>query len=134
MLRITVNILCQDGYSEVFPEADYTESFLEGLVTLRLMEFFEFIKIEGVSVTCVSVMSTGRQICLLSLDASGQPLSSDAPDVLELRLEDALCCALIELFSRIHVLTLHVCHEEEVAQAALALPSTSDAEMNRATA
>lgn len=114
MLKITVNILCVDGYAETFSDADDAESFLEGLVTLRLMEFFEFLNIEGVSATRISELSAGKPVCLLSVDASGLALSLEPVEVLALRIEDALCCALIELFSNIHVLTLHIYQEQEM--------------------
>lgn len=118
MLRITMDMLCLDGYSEALPgEVEYTELVLESLVALILMDFSEIVVINKVRVICNVATSARQPLCLLQVEAicpvEAMRLPVNSLDVLEMKLENALCCALIELFSNVQMHKIHVRHEQE---------------------
>lgn len=113
-----MDILCLDGYSEALPDgAEYTELVLESLVALILMDFSEIVVINKVRVICNVATSARQPLCLLQVEAICPVEAMHSPvsslDVLEMKLENALGCALIELFSNVQILKIHVCYEQK---------------------
>jgi hypothetical protein len=121
-----MDILCLDGYSEVLPsEVEYTEMVLESLVALILMDFFEIVVINKVRVICNVATSALQPLCRLQVEArcpfEAMRIPVTSLDVLEMKLENAFCCALIELFSNIQMHQVEICDEQEARQDAAPL-------------
>ena len=117
MLRIMVDMLCLDGYSEVLPGGvEDTELVLESLVALILMDFSEIVVINKVRVICNVATSARQPLCLVQVEAIYPVETVHVPvnslDTLEMKLENALCCALIELFSNVQMRKIHVRREQ----------------------
>ena len=113
-----MDILCLDGYSEALPgEVEYTELLLEGLVGLIFIDLFESVAINQVRVICNVATSVRQPLCLIQVEAicpvEAMSLPTNSLDVLEMKLENAFCCALIELFSNIQMHQIQVCREQE---------------------
>lgn len=116
MLKIMMDMLCLDGYSEVLPgEVEYTEMLLESLVALIFMDFFESVVINEVRVICNVAMLGQQPLCRLQVKAVCPIEAVRVPvkslDFLEMKLENALSCALIELFSNIQMHKVDVLQE-----------------------
>ena len=116
MYRILMDVLCLDGYSEVLPgNAENTELVIEDLVALILLDIFGMVVVDGVQVVSSPASATQQAYYTLQVQAAcsaeemGAPATSLA--LLEARLENALCCALIELFSTVLVNKLTVRYE-----------------------
>ena len=108
-----MDVLCLDGYSEVLPgNAENTELVIEDLVALILLDIFGMVVVDGVQVVSSPASATQQAYYTLQVQAAcsaeemGAPATSLA--LLEARLENALCCALIELFSTVLVNKLTV--------------------------
>lgn len=111
-----MDVLCLDGYSEVLPgNAENTELVIEDLVALILLDIFGMVVVDGVQVVSSPASATQQAYYTLQVQAAcsaeemGAPATSLA--LLEARLENALCCALIELFSTVLVNKLTVRYE-----------------------
>ncbi len=116
MYRIRMDVLCLEGYSEVLPgNAENTELVIEDLVALILLDTFGMVIVDGVRVTSSPVSAAQQAYYALQVEAacsSEEPISpTSSLALLESRLENAICCALIELFSTVLVNKLTVSHE-----------------------
>ena len=113
MYRILMDVLCLDGYSEVLPgNAENTELVIEDLVALILLDIFGMVVVDGVQVVSSPASATQQAYYTLQVQAACSAEEIGAPAaslvLLEARLENALCCALIELFSTVLVNKLTV--------------------------
>lgn len=122
MYRILMDVFCLEGYSEILPEeGENTELVIEDLVALILLDIFGTVVVDGVSVTCSPASATQQACCALQVQAVCAAETASISEVslalLAARLENALCCTLIELFSTILVNKLLVHYEH---------PATSD--------
>ncbi len=118
-----MDVLCLEGYSEVLPgNAENTELVIEDLVALILLDIFGTVVVDGVNVTCSPASATQQACCTLQVQAACSVEATSVPKVslalMEAKLENALCCALIELFSTVLMNKLIVRYEH---------PATSDA-------
>lgn len=129
MYNISMDLHCLEGYSEILPEdAEHTELVIEDLVALILLDIFGTVVVDEVRVACLPT-TPGRQACCeLHVQATCATEEAEAmaitPALLEARLENAICCALIELFSTVLVNRLVVRHaapQKRVLVAARAL-------------
>jgi hypothetical protein len=113
-----MNVLCLDGYSEVLcDDRESTELVLESLVASLLVEFFDTVIVDQVGISHMPATSPGQSLREIQFEAICAAREACWPlETLEIQLENALCCALIELFSDIHVHTIHVHQEQEVSQ------------------
>ena len=108
-----MDVLCLDGYSEVLPgNAENTELVIEDLVALILLDIFGMVVVDGVQVVSSPASATQQAYYTLQVQAACSAEEIGAPAaslvLLEARLENALCCALIELFSTVLVNKLTV--------------------------
>lgn len=125
-----MDVLCLDGYSEMLPgNVENTELVIEDLVALILLDLFDVVVIEGVNVTCLPATCTRQTLCSLQVQAIcltemiNAPVHS--PERLEVRLENAVCCALIELFSAVSMRAVRVRYERNIASHFAALPRSA---------
>ena len=130
MYRITMDVLCLEGYSEVLPNnVENTELVIEDLVALILLDFFDFVVVDGVKVTCLPATRTRQTLCSLQVQAAcpteAARVSGDSLEALEARLENVICCALIELFSTVSMKKISVRYERNAAPGVVALPRSA---------
>lgn len=116
MYKIIMDVLCLEGYSEVLPgDVENTELVIEDLVALLLLDLFGVVAVDGVNVTCSPATPNQQASCWLRVRASCATEEAKAPDVsldiLEARLENAVGCALIELFNTVLMNKLIVRYE-----------------------
>lgn len=116
MYRIRMDVFCLEGYSEVLPgDAENTELVIEDLVALILLDIFGMVIVDGVQVTSSPASAARQAYYVLQVEAvcsSEEAISPTASlALLEARLENAICCALIELFSTVLVNKLTVRYE-----------------------
>lgn len=116
MYRIRMDVFCLEGYSEVLPgNAENTELVIEDLVALILLDIFGMVIVDGVRVTSSPASAARQAYYALQVEAacsSEDAISLTASQaLLEARLENAICCALIELFSTVLVNKLTVSYE-----------------------
>lgn len=110
MFRIFMDICCLNNHPEPLPDTgEYMERVIETLVFPLLPGLFEVVEIEGSKVRCLPAAATQPALCSLQMWA-GCPLEtlSQSIDVLEARLEEAISCALLQLFSLVIVNTISV--------------------------
>ena len=106
MYRIGMDIQCLDGFSEILPQdVENTECVVEDIVSLVLLDMFGMVIIDGVTITYVPVSSTKPSHCSIQVDAVC-PLSAFAKgprslETIELAVEDAISCVLIQLFGAV---------------------------------
>lgn len=116
MYEICMDVLCLEGYSEMLPgNAENTELVIEDLVALILLDVFGMVMVDGVRATSSPASGTQQAYYVLQVEAACSSEESILPTtslaLLEARLEDAICCALIELFSTVLVNKLTVRYE-----------------------
>jgi hypothetical protein len=118
MYRITMDVLCLDGYSEVLPnDGENTELVVEDLVSLILLDIFGIVTVEGVKATYTLATERHQSYCVLQIRVTSPieaiEFSQDMPEGVEARVEDAISCALIELFNTVLINRLVVSREEQ---------------------
>lgn len=125
-----MDVLCLDDYSEMLPgDVENSELLIENLVALILLDLFDVVVIDGVNVTCLPMTRTRQTLCVLqvravcSIETVNSPVN--APERLEARLENAVCCALIELFSTVSMKAVRVHYEHNAALHFAALPRSA---------
>lgn len=116
MYKILMDVLCLEGYSEILPgDAENTELVIEDLVALILLDIFGLVVVDGVRATCSPATATQQPCCTLEVQATCSTETPHTPTVslalLAAKLENALCCALIELFSTVLINKLIVHYE-----------------------
>lgn len=126
MYRILMDVLCLEGYSEILPgDTENTELVIEDLVALLLLDIFGAVVVDGVSVTCSPASELHQSGYIFQIQAACSVDTTSAPTIplalLAARLEDALCCALIELFSTVLINKLLVRYEHPATADTLAL-------------
>jgi hypothetical protein len=126
MYKILMDVLCLEGYSEVLPgDAENTELVIEDLVALILLDIFGTVVVDGVRVICSPASATQQACCTLQVQAACATEMRSMPEVslalLAAKLENALCCALIELFSTVLVNKLLVRYEHPATSYTAAL-------------
>jgi hypothetical protein len=115
-----MDVLCLDGYSEALPgDGEHTELVIEDLVALILLDLFDAVVVDGVEVTCLPKTQNRQSLCSLQVRAVCPTEAASTPaeslETLEARLENALCCSLIELFSTVLINTVSVRYERNAA-------------------
>lgn len=130
MYRITMDVLCLDGYSEMLPsDVENTELVMEDLVARTLLDLFEVVVVDGVKVTYLPATRTRQSLCSLQAQvvcpADGAIVPVVSLELLEAKLENAICCALIELFSTVFMNTMSVRYERNAALDVAALPRSA---------
>ena len=125
-----MDVLCLDGYSEALPgDGEHTELVIEDLVALILLDLFDAVVVDRVEVTCLPKTQNRQSLCSLQVravcptEAAGTP--AESLETLEARLENALCCSLIELFSTVLINTVSVRYERNAAPDIAALPRSA---------
>lgn len=126
MYKILMDVLCLEGYSEVLPgDIENTELVIEDLVALILLDIFGMVVVDGVHVACSPTREMQQSGCTLQIQATCSTETTSTPvtslALLAARLEDTLCCALIELFSAVFINKLIVRYERHAASDAAAL-------------
>jgi hypothetical protein len=112
MFRIFMDVCCLNNHFEPLPSTgESMERVIERLVFPLLPGLFEVVEIEGTRVSYQPVVATQPGLCSFQMWA-GCPLEilSQSVDVLEARLEEAISCALLQLFSLVIVNTVSVYH------------------------
>jgi len=110
MFRIFMDVCCLNNHPEPLPgTGEYMERVIETLVFPLLPGLFEVVEIEGTRVCCEPVAATQPALCSFQMWA-GCPLAtlSQSVDALEARLEEAISCTLLQLFSLVIVNTVSV--------------------------
>ncbi len=118
MYSIRMDVLCLEGYSEVLPgNAENTALVIEDLVARILLDIFGMVVVDGVQITLFPASATQQAYYILQVQATcsseevNMSASTASLALLEATLENAICCALIELFSAVLVNKLIVCYE-----------------------
>lgn len=124
MYRIGMDIQCLDGFSEILPQdVENTECVVEDIVSLVLLDMFGMVIVDGVTIAYVPATGTKPSHCSIQVDAAC-PLSAFAKgsrsiETIELAVEDAISCVLIQLFGAVVVnqVSLHFIswEDEEVS-------------------
>lgn len=112
MQRILMDALCLDCHSDLLlNEGANIETVIEGMLALILLDFFgEGIVIESIKVICTpATTNQPLQHWLLLQATSSNPAHSLSLEMLEARLEEAICCALLDHFHTvvIHAIDVH---------------------------
>ena|SRR5437660_3752600 len=128
MYQISMNLLCLGRYSEVFlDEAEHTELIVEDLVSLILLDLCGVVIIDEVKVTCTPITSHWQAQCLIQLSATCHTENAAEPasslTTLEAKFENAISCALLELFDVVLVNELAILAPVEAAECSLSLIS-----------
>jgi len=109
MWHIQINAQCYGKFGELFPaEKEPAELFLEGFVACLLLEFFEVVLMEDVTITFAPTPDVEQlQYCAISIEADGEllPLLSGIRNVesTELALESKISSAFMEIFEIVHM-------------------------------
>ncbi|MEO8954949.1 MAG: hypothetical protein ABI396_03380 [Ktedonobacteraceae bacterium] len=109
MRHIQINAQCYGKFGELFPaKKEPAELFLEGFVGCLLLDFFEFVLIEDVTITFAPTPEMEQlQYCAISIEADGDllPLLSGMRNVesTELALESRISSAFMEIFEIVHM-------------------------------
>ncbi len=109
MWHIQINAQCYGKFGELFPgEKEPAELFLEGFVGCLLLDFFEGVLMESVTITFALTPEMEQlQYCAISIEAYGDllPLVSGMRNVesTELALESQICSAFMEIFEIVHM-------------------------------
>ncbi len=116
MYKIMMDVLCLGGYSEILPDdVENTELVVEDLVALILLDLFGMVAVDGVNVTYFPADSKQQSSCTLQVHAAcsieGTSALEASLETLEARLENAICCSLIELFNTVLMNRLVVRYE-----------------------
>ena len=126
MYGILMDVCCLCSRSEALPDREEcVERAIENLITLALLNLFEsaLIVIEGIRVVCLPATLTRPALCSFQAQAvCSQTITGVPADMLEVRLEATLSCALLERFSAVIVNTISVQRERDVALDIAALP------------
>ena len=109
MRHIQIIARCYGKCGELFPgEKEPADLFLEGFVSCLLLDFFEVVLIEDVTITFVPIPEMEqRQYCAISIEAYGDllPLVTGMYNVesTELALESKISSAFMEIFEIVHI-------------------------------
>ena len=109
MWQILINARCYGKFGELFPgEKEPAELFLEDFVGCLLLDFFEVVLMENVTITFAPTPEMEQlQYCAIAIEAYGDllPLVSGMRDVesTELALESKISSAFMELFEIVHM-------------------------------
>ncbi len=110
MYTILMDALCLDCQSALLLSEDVNnEAAIESLLALILLDFFGDIAIDEVNVTVAPATSDQPSLHALHLQASSARNTLDTPlTLLEARLEEAICCALLEHFHTVVINAVEV--------------------------
>ena len=109
MWHIQINAQCYGKFGELFPgEKEPAELFLEGFVGCLLLDFFEVVLMEDVTITFAPTPEMEQlQYCAISIKADGNllpPLSGMRNvESTELALESKISSAFMEIFEIVHM-------------------------------
>nr|HET6902071.1 hypothetical protein [Ktedonobacteraceae bacterium] len=109
MWHIQINAQCYGKFGELFPaEKEPAELFLEGFVSCLLLDFFEVVLMEDVTITFAPTAEMEQlQYCAISIEADGEllPQLSGMRNVesTELALESKISTAFREIFEIVHI-------------------------------
>lgn len=116
MYTILMDALCLDCYSDLLLNEEVNiEAAVESIVGVLLLDFFgEVIAIDGVRLVCVPATPGQPSQHWLQVQATSSGEEVDMPiDLLEIRLDEAVCCALLEHF---HIVIINVIDVQLAAQ------------------
>jgi hypothetical protein len=121
MYHIFIDVLCRESYSAMLPEAGGNiEPGMEELLSLILLNVFGFVAINIMRTFYLPATSRALSLCALQMQATCLGGETDgSEEELEARLEDALCCALLERFSSVVINAISIKHERHSAPAAI---------------
>jgi hypothetical protein len=111
MYTILMDALCLDCHSELLLNAGANiEAIVESTLALVLLDFFgEVVVIEGVRVIGAPITLNQPTQHLLQIHATSLNEALEMPvDLLEARLEEAICCALLEHFHTVVINAIDV--------------------------
>lgn len=113
MYTILMDALCLDCHSELLlSEETDNEAVIESVIALILHDFFGDIAIEGVKMIDVPATHGQSSQHLLQVHASSSNEIIALPiALLEARLEEVICCALLEHFHTVVINAIDV-HQE----------------------
>lgn len=108
MCIIQIRILCSDRFFEVLPDdVESTEFTLEDLIGRILLDLFEMVIVERVTISFASNSQTGQQLFSIGIHAQCSdksfPWLPEELEHMELAVEDIVSCALVELFGTVIV-------------------------------
>jgi hypothetical protein len=111
MHTILMDALCLDCHSELLLNTGANiEAVVESTIALILLDFLgEVVVIEGVKVIGAPATLNQSAQHLLQVQATNSNETIEMPiDLLEARLEEAICCALLEHFHTVVINAIEV--------------------------
>lgn len=113
MYRILIDICCMHDCSKILPrDRESFELVIEDLLGLTVLDFFEGVKIEEVRVLCLSPADNKHLLCAFQVQATcAKKIVEASLESLEIRLENVVCCTLLELFSLVMINTISIYNE-----------------------
>lgn len=110
MYSILIDALCLDCYSEQFLiEGANIEALMENIVALVMLDFFGDVTIKGIRAIYVSATPGQSSSYHLIIQAASFNGTIDVPlDTLELRLEEAISCVLLDHFHTVVINAIDV--------------------------
>lgn len=133
MYTILIDTLCLHGHSEQLParRADI-EIFVENSIAVILLDFFCHVGIDTVSLRELPATCCQPSSYSLHMQATGSTTTSESPlDLLELRLEEAIGCALAEHFHTVVIHAIDVYRERTDAPSTTQVQETETATFTR---
>ncbi|HEX7733779.1 MAG TPA: hypothetical protein VF458_02915 [Ktedonobacteraceae bacterium] len=114
MQRILMDALCLECYSDLLlEERANIETIIEGMIGLILLDFLgEGIVIDGIKVICTPATTRPSQYWLHMQATSANAAIDIQADLLEARLEEAICCALLEHFHTVVINSIDTIYHE----------------------
>ena len=108
MLSIHTHMTCSDRFQEILPEErEETELTIRELVSRALLRHFEVVFVVEVSVQFSPDELPGQHICAIYIHvqcpASEKPPRPRDIERMELVVENAISCALVELLGSVNV-------------------------------
>ena len=112
---IAIRLRCLDSYAEIIVgEPDTIECLVESLISVILIDHFDTVKMEEVAVRFMYDADEEQCVWKLGVTALGTTSSSEhSLDMLELVLEDRICCLLVELFGLVIADTIEITEKDD---------------------
>jgi hypothetical protein len=108
MYTLQAHMQCYDRFFEVFSnEIEYTELIIENAVSQLLLDFFDEVKVDDVTIIFSPNLYMGLQHCSIQIQAQCFCQTSEllprTKDNMELVVENSMCSLLRELFGSVAV-------------------------------
>jgi hypothetical protein len=108
MCTLQIHVQCYDRFFEVFPdEVENAELTVENAVSQLLLDFFDEVTVDDVTILFSSHLHMGLQHCSIQIQAQCAcqtfALLPRTKENLELRVETSICSILRELFGMVNV-------------------------------